>query len=135
MVARQGDWIRLAELLLRDGNYQGSEVVRPGWLAVLRAPVKAAPGYGAYLRLAERAPGQEPYAEPDVFVAGGAGSNRLWLVPSLQLAILSTGSAGARDARFDEARIPNLIIRAARDYAPPAAHPPDVSSMVPGHQP
>jgi CubicO group peptidase (beta-lactamase class C family) len=133
MVAHQGDWIRLAELLLRDGNYQGSEVVRPGWLAVLRAPVKAAPGYGAYLRLAERPAGQEPYAEPDVFVAGGAGGNRLWLVPSLQLAILATGPAGGRDAAFDEARIPNLIIRAARDYVP--AHSPDVHSMMPGHQP
>jgi CubicO group peptidase (beta-lactamase class C family) len=135
MVARQGDWIRLAELLLRDGNYQGSEVVRPGWLAVLRAPLKAAPGYGAYLTLAERPPGQEPYAEPDVFVAGGAGGNRLWLVPSLQLAILSTGPAGARDAGFDEARIPNLIIRGARDYVPQSPHPADVSSVVPGHQP
>ena len=133
MVARQGDWIRLAELLLRDGNYQGSEVVRPGWVAILRAPVKAAPGYGAYLRLAERPPGQEPYAEPDVFVVGGAGGNRLWLVPSLQLAILSSGPAGGRDAAFDEARIPNLIIRGAGDYVP--ARSPDVHSMVPGHQP
>jgi CubicO group peptidase (beta-lactamase class C family) len=135
MVARQGDWIRLAELLLRDGNYQGSEVIRPGWLAVLRAPVKAASGYGAYLRLAERAPGQEPYAEPDVFVAGGQGGNRLWLAPSLQLAILATGPAGGRDAAFDDARIPNLVIRGAHDYVPPAARPADVSSMVPGHQP
>jgi hypothetical protein len=66
-------------------------------------------------------------------VAGGAGGNRLWLVPSLQLAILATGPAGGRDAAFDEAHIPNLIIRAARDYVP--AHSPDVHSMMPGHQP
>jgi CubicO group peptidase (beta-lactamase class C family) len=135
MLARQGDWIRLAELLLRDGNYQGSEVIRPGWVAFLRAPAKAAPGYGAFLRLAERAPGQEPYAEPDVFVAGGTGGNRLWLVPSLQIAILSTAAKEGRDASFDEARVPNLIIRAARDYVPPAPPPADVSSMVPGHRP
>src|SRR6516225_7499095 len=31
MLAHQGDWIRVCQLLLRDGNYRGDEVMRPGW--------------------------------------------------------------------------------------------------------
>src|SRR5438270_495684 len=30
LLARQGDWIRIGQLLLRDGNYRGDEVIRPG---------------------------------------------------------------------------------------------------------
>jgi CubicO group peptidase (beta-lactamase class C family) len=135
MLARQGDWIRIGQLLLRDGNYRGDEVIRPGWVALMRAPTKADAGYGAYLRLATRLPaGAEPYAARDLFVVEGDGGNRLWLVPSLQIAILCTGAAQGRDAAWDDSRVPNLIIRAARDYVPPSAQPgTDVSSLVPGH--
>jgi CubicO group peptidase (beta-lactamase class C family) len=133
MLARQGDWIRLGELLLRDGNYQGGEIIRPGWIALLRAPNKAAPAYGAFVRLAARAAGEEPYAAPDLFMVGAAGGNRLWLVPSLQIAILRTAASGARDSSWDDSRVPNFVVRAARDFPPPPSRPADVSSMVPGH--
>jgi CubicO group peptidase (beta-lactamase class C family) len=135
MIARQGDWIRIGELLLRDGNYRGEEIIRPGWVALMRAPSKADPDYGAFVQLAAHtAPGGEGYAARDVFSVAGAGGNRLWLVPSLQIAILCTGAPAGRDAAWDDARIPNLIIRAARDYVPAAAHSgTDVSSLVTGH--
>jgi CubicO group peptidase (beta-lactamase class C family) len=135
MFARQGDWIRVGQLLLRDGNYRGDEVIRPGWTALMRSPAKSDPDFGSFVRVANRtATGQETYAARDVYVVGGRGGNRLWLVPSMQLAILSTGDAGGRDALWDDSRIPNLIIRSAGDYLPPAALPgADLSSMVPGH--
>jgi CubicO group peptidase (beta-lactamase class C family) len=132
--AHQGDWIRVAQLLLRDGNYGGAEVIRPGWVTLMRAPGKADPDYGAYLRVGAGAAGAEPYALPDVFVVAGAAGHRLWLVPQLELAILCTTEAHARDARWDDGRIPNLIIRGARDYLPSAARPgADLSKIVPGH--
>jgi CubicO group peptidase (beta-lactamase class C family) len=133
--AHQGDWIRIAQLLLREGNYRGVEIVRPSWVRLMRTPAKADPAYGAYLRIASTsAPGQEPYALPDVFAVAGAGGNRMWLVPSLQIAIVCTGEPAGRDARWDDARIANLIIRGARDYRPPAARPgADVSALVPSH--
>jgi CubicO group peptidase (beta-lactamase class C family) len=135
LLAHQGDWIRIGQLLLRDGNYRGAEVIRPGWVRLMRTPARADPDYGAYVRLAARpAPGEEPYAANDVFVAEGAGGNRLWIVPSLQLAILCTGAPAGRDASWSDSRVPNLIIRAARDYlAPPARPGADVSALVPGH--
>ena len=135
LLARQGDWIRIGQLLLGDGNYRGDEVIRPGWVTLMRTPSRGDPRYGAYLRLGSpAAPGREPYAARDLFAVQGEGGNRLWLVPSLQIAILRTAPAG-RDADWDDARIPNLIIRAARDYLPPAQPGTDVSALVPAHKP
>jgi len=135
MFAAQGDWIRIGQLLLKDGNYRGDEVIRPGWVTQLRAPARSDPDFGSYVRLAARpAPGREAYAARDLYVVEGRGGNRLWLIPSMQLAILCTGEPGGRDAAWDDARIPNLILRGARDYLPPAAQPgADLSSIVPGH--
>ncbi len=130
--ARQGDWLRVAELILRNGNYQGDEVIVPRWVPELLKPVPANSNYGSYLRLGAHAePGMSPYATDDVLVVEG-GSNRLWLVPSLQIAILRTGGQTASD--WDEGRIPNLIIRGAHDFVPPAARPgADIRQLVPNH--
>jgi len=135
LLARQGDWIRIGQLLLRDGNYRGDEVLRPGWVTLMRTPSRADPRYGAYLRLGSpAAPAREPYAARDLFAVQGDEGNRLWLVPSLQIAILRTAPAG-RDAGWDDSRVPNLIIRGARDYTPPAQPGADVSALVPAHKP
>jgi CubicO group peptidase (beta-lactamase class C family) len=135
MLARQGDWIRVGQLMVRDGNYRGSEVIRPGWVSLMRAPARSDSDYGAYLRVGARvAGGGEPYAAKDLFVVDGGGGNRLWLVPSLQLAVLRIATPGAKDQSWDDTRIPNLIVRGARDYLPAAARPgADVSAIVPGH--
>ncbi len=135
LISRQGDWIRVGELLLRDGNYRGDELMRPGWIAVMRSPARGDPDFGMFLRLTNRpTPGQETYAARDVFVAGGRDGNRLWVVPSMGIVILRTGSAVQAAGGWDDARIPNLVIRGARDYLPPAALPgADLSSIVPGH--
>jgi CubicO group peptidase (beta-lactamase class C family) len=135
MLAHQGDWIRVGQLLLRDGNYRGDEIVRPGWITLMRTPAQSDPRYGAYLRVRwTPTPGQEPLAARDLFAVEGEGGNRLWLVPSLGIAILCTGPAAGRDAAWDDARVPNLVIRAARDALPAAAQPGgDISALVPGH--
>ena len=136
MLAHQGDWIRIGQLLLRDGNYRGDEVIRPGWVMLMRTPARSDPQYGAYLRVRwpPAATGREAPAARDLFAVAGAGGNRLWLVPSLQLAILCTGSEAGRDAAWDDNHLPNLVITAARDALPPAAQPgADVSAIVPGH--
>ena len=135
MISRQGDWIRVGELLLRDGNYRGDELMRPGWVAQMRSPARSDPDFGMFVRLAPaRIPGREGYATRDLFVAGGEDGNRLWVVPSMGIVILRTGRATADEADWDDARIPNLVVRGARDYLPPAALPgSDLSSIVPGH--
>ncbi len=133
MLARQGDWIRVAELLLGDGNYRGYEIIRPGWVQAMRMPSRADHDYGAYLRLSAAAAGaSEPWVAPDTYAVDNAGGNRLWLIPSLHLAVLCT-AGGPRDADFDDARIPNLIVGGSRDFVPPAARPGELPKIVPGH--
>jgi CubicO group peptidase (beta-lactamase class C family) len=137
LFARQGDWIRVGQMLARDGNYRGAQVMRPGWVDFMRIPARSDPEFGSLVRIALHPPpgsGMEGYASADTFVVGGRGGNRMWIVPSLQLAILATGDARGRDPQWDDARIPNLVMRAARDYLPPAARPgADLSTIVPGH--
>ena len=134
MLARQGDWIRVAELLLSDGRYQGAEVIRPGWVRLMRTAARSDPDYGAFVRIANKPrAGSESYAARDVFVVEGQGGNRLWLAPAMQIAILCTGAPGGRDPGWDDSRIPNLILRAARDYQPPPPLPGDINALVPGH--
>jgi len=133
MLTRQGDWIRVGELMLGDGNYRGYEILRPGWVKALRAPARANPDYGAYVRLSALAAGaKQPYVAADTYAVDGERGNRLWLIPSLQLAVLRTGSRPAA-GEFDDARIPNLIVSGARDFVPPPARPGDISAIVPGH--
>jgi CubicO group peptidase (beta-lactamase class C family) len=136
MLARQGDWIRVAELLLGDGNYRGSEVIHPGWVALMRTPAHGNSDYGMYLRLGAHVPaGTEPYAAGDTYLVDGGGGNRLWLVPSMQIAVLRMGGGLPQGApAAEEVRIPNLIVTGARDFVPRAAKPgADISAIVPGH--
>jgi hypothetical protein len=73
----------------------------------------------------------ESFAAPDLFMVEAAG-HRMWLVPSMELVILRTGPA--LGSAWDDSRIPNLIIRGARDYVPPQARPGvDLRSLVPNH--
>ncbi len=130
--ARQSDWLRVAELLLNNGNFQGDEVISPRWVPELLKPARSNPNYGSYVRLGQHpAPGASPYATSDVLMVEGGG-NRMWLVPSMQIAILRTGGQPAAD--WDDGRIPNLVIRGARDFVPAAARPgSDLRLLVPNH--
>lgn len=133
MLAQQGDWIRIGELLLGDGNYRGYEIIHPGWVKSMRSPAAANTDYGSALRLSALAGGaRAPYMASDTFAIDGDDGSFLWLVPSLHLAVLRTARLAHGD--FDESRIPNLIVSGARDFVPAAARPgSDVSRIVPGH--
>lgn len=150
LLARQGDWMRLAEALLHDGVYRGEQVLPRGWVRQMLVPARGNPNYGFQIWLGSPYVGErpysferrefanlalEPYATDDVFFLDGFGKYRLWLVPSLGLAILRTGVSPDEPADWDDARIPNLVIRGVRDYTPrrhtgPAVDP---AALVPNH--
>lgn len=136
--ARIGDWMRVAELLVNDGKYEGEEVLRPGWVRAMLTPSKANPRFGYQVWRGEPfQPGQgasEPYVLDDTFVLEGPGNTRLWLMPSMNLRILLVGSRDKPGQDWDDSRIPNLIVRGASDYVPKAAKSgADVSNLVPNH--
>ncbi len=130
--ARQGDWLRVGELILNNGNFRGDEVLSPRWIPQLLQPAATNESYGAYIRLGARGlPGVAPYASRDVLVVEGGG-NRMWLIPSLQIAILRTGAGLPAD--WDDSRIPNLILNGTKDFVPAAARPgADLRLLVPNH--
>ena len=130
--ARQGDWLRVGELLLNNGNFRGDEVLLPRWVQELLKPVPINERYGSYIRLgAHSLPGIPPYASKDLLVIEGGG-NRMWLIPSLQLAILRTGDDLPAD--WDDSRIPNLVMNGTKDFVPAAARPgADLRMLVPNH--
>jgi len=130
--ARQGDWLRVAELLMNNGNFRGDEVLSPRWVPELLKPAPSNERYGSYIRLGSaQVPGVAPYASRDLLVVEGGG-NRMWLIPSLQIAILRTGDALPAD--WDDSRIPNLVMNGTRDFVPAAARPgADLRMLVPNH--
>lgn len=132
MLARQGDWIRVAELLLGDGNYRGDEILRPGWIAQLREPAPG--GGGGWFVPLDLVPAaaREPWPERDTLSVAAAGGHRIWVLPSLHVAIVRLGGP-LRDEHWDEAHLPNLIAAAVRSTAPARGGDLDLSTLVPNH--
>jgi hypothetical protein len=61
------------------------------------------------------------FAAKDVAWLEAAGKQRLWVVPSLKLTILRVGGEPSASAGWDEAIIPDSIIRSLRDWQPASA--------------
>jgi CubicO group peptidase (beta-lactamase class C family) len=119
MLARPGDWMRVAEVLANDGVYLGEEIVRPGWIKQMLTPAHCNRHYGLHMGPPE--PADEPLAAHDMCFIDG-GRYRLWISPSLHLAILRIGD-GADRSDWSNSHIPNLIVGGLRDVAPAAAQP------------
>jgi hypothetical protein len=118
MRARGIDWLRVAELLLHDGRFEGTQVVPSGWVQRLPGP--------------QAAVGAEPFADGTMYRLRGRGATRLWLSPRFQLAILCVADASQAPAlAADETRLPNMVIRALRDR--PGASGTGLNDLVPGH--
>ena len=140
--ARRGDWMRIGELLVSDGHFQGEEILPPGWVREMLTPSKSNTNFGyqvwrgqPFEASTEPGAASEAYAADDTYLLKGPGKTRLWFVPSLALTILRTGSNPETDADWDDSRIPNLIIRGATDFVPPLpkSGAEDVRSLVPNH--
>jgi CubicO group peptidase (beta-lactamase class C family) len=105
MTARLGDWMRVGELLARDGVYEGNELAPRQFVAQMRQPTVKDSKYGFYLRV------NGGLAAHDAVWLESDGKQRLWIVPSLSLLILRVGEEPPRDKGWDETMIPDTIIR------------------------
>lgn len=120
-------WLRMAILLMNDGAWQGKRLLPNGYVAAMRTPTVQNPHYGLGVWLAgdyvERRGfahpsipfGQirhsEPYAARDLYLFDGNGSQVVYIVPSQRLIILRTGDAPPKTMEWDNAYLPNLLIR------------------------
>ena len=140
--ARVLDWMRVASLLVGDGRFEGKQVLPAGWAQRMARPLTLDAVRGFGLQLGPAAHGAEPFATAGVLFLRGPGHWRLWLVPTLRLAVLfgSAATAPASDASdagrtddWDETRLANLVIRAVSDRPPQPGDVTDLQRLVPGH--
>lgn len=125
-------WLQLGLLHLDGGTHAGEQVVPAAWMRDVVTPSPRNPNYGYYTWLGTEhqekraynkkagtvAYHSEPFAAPDVAYFDGFGGQRVYVVPSRRLVIVRTGALALE---WDDARLPNLLIRALP--APPATVP------------
>lgn len=113
--ARVGDWLRVAELLANDGVFEGNQFTPPRFVHQMLQPVHKDSARGFFTRV------DGAFAAHDVARLEAAGKQRLWIVPSLRLTILRLGSEPPAERGWDEAIIPDSIIRGTEGWQPRSA--------------
>jgi hypothetical protein len=129
MVARVDDWMRIGDLLLQQGRYQGERIVSPDWIRQLLAADVEGARHPVWLGVQQTWTGDEPPAARDVYWFDLGTDLRLWLMPRRSLAVLHwAGNASAHDTM-----LPNIILRGLLDQAPVLDGSTELNELVPGH--
>ena len=110
--ARIGDWMRIGELLAHDGVFEGNQFTPPRYVHLMMRPAHQDSPRGYFMRV------DGSFAAQDVAWLEGHGKQRLWIVPSLRLTILRIGDEPPESAGWDEAMIPDSIIRGTSGWQP-----------------
>jgi len=110
--ARLGDWMRVGEILATGGNFEGAQVVPPHFVEMMVKPSHKQSPRGYFTRV------DGTFATHDVARLEGPNDQRMWVVPSLQLVILRLGDAPEKSDGWDEAMIPDSIIRGTSGWQP-----------------
>jgi hypothetical protein len=130
-LARPGDWLRVAELLISDGRFEGAQVLPAGWARRVQQPVDVDAGRAFGVWLAAGAHGAEPFIDRNVLFLRGSGRTRLWIAPRQQITILVVDQKVADGGSNDETRLPNRVLRALRE-GPTGANQ-TIGELVPNH--
>lgn len=126
-------YLRLAVLLVQNGEWEGEALLSPEFIADIKAPGPGFPnaGMGVYLgtpyasRLSPGGPDieegdygtpqSEPFLRDDVFFFDGNSNQVAYMVPSENLVILRTGSWPPEEPGWDNAMLPNLFLGDLQD--------------------
>ena len=118
------DVVRVGEMLMNNGVFNGNQIIPSGWVDEMIKPSKANVNYGMQIWLGNEFveyrpydPGtttfanyhSEPFQADDVFYLDGLGKKRLYVIPSKSLVILRTGP---NSSEWDDSKLPNLLIGA-----------------------
>ncbi|MFK7829445.1 MAG: serine hydrolase domain-containing protein [Congregibacter sp.] len=120
-------FMRLGLLLLNDGVWEGLRLLPDGYVAQMRtvSPQNPHAGLGVYVgspyieRRGAANPDMdlgenlhsEPYAAEDLFLFDGNSNQVVYMVPSQGVVVLRTGAWAPRDPEWDNALLPNLLLR------------------------
>ncbi len=114
-------WLRVGRLILDQGKSGEDQVVPAEWIKAMTTPSPNNPNYGYQIWLGSpagterkyndktiKAYHSEPFAAADMIFIDGFGGQRVYVVPSQELIVIRTGRA---QTRWDDAKIPNAILR------------------------
>jgi CubicO group peptidase (beta-lactamase class C family) len=104
--------MRVGELLLNEGRYEGNELMPPRYAGLVTTPAHKGAPRGFFTRV------DGSFGDKVVWLEG-SDRQRLWIVPALRLTVLRVG--GDPSKGWDEAVIPDSIIRGTSGWHPPAA--------------
>ncbi|MFZ9396926.1 MAG: serine hydrolase domain-containing protein [Erythrobacter sp.] len=126
ILSRPVDWLRIGQLFIDGGRYNGQQIVPEAWLREMLAPSPAYRGYGYQVWVGdqkiggERPPGvplvpwqSEPFATSQVIIFHGHGGQRVYVMPDKRLVIVR--AARQWPDAWDDAMLPNVIWRATAD--------------------
>lgn len=137
-------WLQVGLLHINHGIANGQQVVPEQWMRDIATPSARNPNFGYLTWLGSKHEEQRPYhhkskltayhSEPfvadDVIYFDGFGGQRVYAVPSAGLVIVRTGEIMLK---WDDAKLPNLILRALQ--AQPEAQPEVTPEVTPEAQP
>ncbi|MEO8307764.1 MAG: hypothetical protein ABI616_06955 [Pseudomonadota bacterium] len=130
VAARLDDWMRVGDLLLRQGEYEGSRIVSVDWMRRVMAIDENGKSHPVWMATAGALAGDEPPAAHETFWFDLQPGVRLWLLPRRGLSIL-VWAADAQQAR--DTTIPNLLIRGLVEQSVAPGANTNISDIVPGH--
>jgi CubicO group peptidase (beta-lactamase class C family) len=122
-------FLRLAILTLQDGIWDGNRLLPAGYVKEMRQGTPQNPYYGLGMYIAgeyiqrrgwanpdidlPKILHSEPYLASDLYLFDGNFNQVVYVVPSLDLVILRTGSFPPRssDSEWDNTFLPNIVIR------------------------
>ena len=127
-------WAKIALFVLNDGVWNGRSLLPPDFVGEMKTPTPQNPfaGMGLYLGadyIEQRGAGNpsrsnmpttyhsEPYASPDLFLFDGNANQVIYFIPLEDLIIIRLGDAPPEDAPWDNAYLPNLILRDLKNNA------------------
>jgi CubicO group peptidase (beta-lactamase class C family) len=125
MQATLRDWARVGELIRSKGRANGEQIVPEDWIEAMATPSQANAQYGLHVWLGRehtpqraysagnpvKVPHSEPFVAKDIVYFDGFGGQRVYVLPSQGLTVVRIGEV---DLTYDDARIPNLLARAAQ---------------------
>ncbi|MEM9879427.1 MAG: serine hydrolase [Pseudomonadota bacterium] len=128
-------WARIGQVFLTRGfTNTGEQVLPTGWVREMLMPSPANANYGQHIwrgtpYTAKRSYApvfawasvnshSEPFLAKDLFYLDGGAKTRVWIIPSRQLVIVRMGDRPRKGVEFDDAFIPNTIMRGLADEWP-----------------
>ncbi|MEO9634562.1 MAG: serine hydrolase [Parasphingorhabdus sp.] len=123
-------WLRLAVLLAQKGHWNGTPLLPAGYVDEMRRGTEQNPSYGLGIWLGEPyrekrqfgAPGtvgptvyqSEPFLDPQMYMFDGNSSQTVHISPKHQLIVLRMGASPPKNPVWDNAKLPNILIRGLR---------------------